>query len=550
MATSPAFDSASEQASVRLPVFERKSTGLVRELGVRDQIVFNISGTGTLGIALVFVLTALAAFPKANLYLAIPIALVACTFIWTTYAVLSATMPRIGGDYTFTTRVVNPQIGFAFNLCLFLSTALSAGIWAYWTAAQGLSPVFTVIGSVTKSSTLLSWGADFTHHWVEFIVGFIALAITTALSIRGTRYTMRVLSILFGIAAVAWLIDIAILAFSSHGAFVHDINNLGGAGAFAKTAAAGASGGYSVGQTIGALYFVMTAIMYVYWGAYISAEFRGANRRKRQLGTMLGAGLVFGLLVYLAVIVLLHTVGRGFLTAAVAGQFNAPGGTTIGTAGYTYFAALMARNVVIVSILAFAFMGWFLPGLYINSAMAYRAVFTWAFDGLLPSWFIKVNDRTHTPINAIGVAWVFGLIGLIACAFTSNFLAILGVVLLFNYLPLIFVGLSASIMRFRRPDLYKDSPADWKIAGISVTPIAGAGTTIIGLGLIFMGFYYRSHLGITSATAFFGLSYETLEWLLPIVVIALAFVWYYTARALHRRQGVDLGMAYSTIPPE
>jgi len=148
------------------------------------------------------------------------------------------------------------------------------------------------------------------------------------------------------------------------------------------------------------------------------------------------------------------------------------------------------------------------------------------------------------------VAWVFGLIGLIACAFTSNFLAILGVVLLFNYLPLIFVGVSAMIMQVRRPDLYRDSPADWKIAGISVTPIAGAGTTIAGLGLIFMGFYYRSHLGITSATAFFGLSYDTLEWLLPIVVIALAFVWYYTAQALHRRQGVELGMAYSTIPPE
>jgi amino acid transporter len=539
-----------EQTRAQLPIFQRKSTGLVRELGVREQVVFNISGTGTLGIALVFVLTALAAFPQANLYIVIPVALFFCIFLWTTYAVLSATMPRIGGDYTFTTRVVNPQIGFAFNLCLFLSTALSAGIWAYWVATQGLAPVFTVIGAVTHSSTLLSWGAAFTHHWVTFLVGFIALGITTALSIRGTKYTMRVMVVLFSIAAVAWLVGMLILTFTSHATFVHDIDSLGGAGTYAKTAAAGASGGYTVGATIGALYFVMTAIMYVYWGAYISAEFRGANRRKRQLGTMLGAGLVFGLLVYLAVIVLLRTAGHDFLTAAVAGKFNAPGGTAIGTAGYTYFAALIAGNAVIVTILALAFMGWFLPGLYINSAMASRAVFTWAFDGLLPNWFTRVNDRTHTPINAIGVAWVFGMIGLIACAFTSNFLAILGVVLLFNYLPLLFVGVSAAIMSRRRPDLYDGSPADWKIAGVRITPVVGVGTTLVGAGLIFMGFYYRSHLGITSATAFLGLSYDTLEWLLPVVVIAVALIWYYVARALHRRHGVDLGMAYSTIPPD
>jgi len=537
---------------VQLPVYTRKSTGLVRELGIRDQIIFNISGTGTLGIALVFVLIALELFPRANLYIAIPAAIVLSCFVWTTYALLSATMPRIGGDYTFTSRVINPPIGFAFNLCLFLSSALSAGIWAYWMSTQALSPVFTVIGSVTKSGTFLRLGGDFSgsHHWITFLVSVVALGICMALSIRGTRIAMKVFSILFIIAMVAWVVDIGILAFTSHASFIGSINHIGGAGAYQKTAALAPASGYSVTQTIVALYFVMTSIMYVYWGAYTSAEFRGANRRSRQLGTMLGAGIVFGCLVFLAVVVMLHTGGHSFLVSAVSGNFHAPGGTAIGTSGYMYFAALMARNVVLVSILAFAFLGWFLPGQYINTAMASRAVFTWAFDGLLPSRFTRVNDRTHTPVNAIIVAYIFGLLGAIACAFTSKFLAILGVILLFNYLPLVFVGLSAATMSRRRPDLYKDSPADWKIGPFPITPIVGTATTLIGSGLIFMAFYYRAQLGITSATAIFGLSYQALEWILPVLTIAIGFIWYYSARALYRRQGVDLAMAYQVIPPE
>jgi basic amino acid/polyamine antiporter, APA family len=536
-----------------LPVFSRKATGLVRELGIRDQIIFNLSGTGTLGIALVFVLTALLLFPHANLYIAIPIAIVLCVVVWTTYALLSAAIPRVGGDYTFTSRIISPRLGFAFNLCLFLSSALSAGIWAWWMSTQGLSPVFTVIGSVTGSHTFLNWGNSFSpsHHRVTFVTGLIALSACMGLAIRGMRITMRVMGILFTIAAVAWLADILILLFTSHASFVNSINGIGGAHAYAKTVAAAPPAGYTSHDTIGALYDVMTAIVYVYWGAYITSEFKGGNRRNRQLSTMVGAGSVQALLVFVAVVVLLKTVGHAFLSSAVAGNFAAPGGATVGTAGYTYFAALVARNTIPVAILSLAFLGWFLPGQFINSGMAYRALFTWSFDGLLPKRFTEVNDRTHTPVTAILVAYLFGLLGLIACAFdSSKFLAILGVILLFNYLPLFTVGLSAFTMRWRRPDLYAGSPADWKVAGIPVTQAAGLGTSLIGAGLIFIAFYYHNQLGITDTPAILGLTYHQLEWILPLLTMLVAFIWYQVAMSIYARRGIDMTLAFKSIPPE
>ena len=50
-------------------------------------------------------------------------------------------------------------------------------------------------------------------------------------------------------------------------------------------------GGYSTHNTIGAVYYALTITIYVYWGAYLSAEFKGGGRRKRQLTAMWTAGI-------------------------------------------------------------------------------------------------------------------------------------------------------------------------------------------------------------------------------------------------------------------
>jgi hypothetical protein len=49
-----------------IPVFTRKSTGLVREVGLFDMTVFNAVSTSPIGAALVFALFALVVFPRGN----------------------------------------------------------------------------------------------------------------------------------------------------------------------------------------------------------------------------------------------------------------------------------------------------------------------------------------------------------------------------------------------------------------------------------------------------------------------------------------------------
>jgi amino acid transporter len=542
-----------------LPVFTRKATGLVREIPMMDQVLFNAAATNPLGAALVFGLFTLILFPRSNFYVGIGIALFLGLFVWVTFALMTAAIPRIGGDYTFNSRILHPAVGLFGNVCAFISSCIAAGLWAWWMADQGLAPIFTVIGETTGSSTITSWGTwfagDGNHRWQTFMVAVLALALTSALAIMGTKVILRTMAILFLIAIVGFVVDMLILLFTSHDSFRHTVDSVAGAGTYQKTVNAGAkaglfpTNGYSGRSTLGAIYYTLTVTIWVWWGTYIAAEFKGAGVRKRQMQSMIGAGLGQGLLLMLAAFIFLNSVGYNFFVSALAGNYTAGGGA-VGTAGYAYFSALVANNSAVVTILALTFLCWWLPGLYINSAMAQRALFTWSFDGLLPKKLGEVNERTHTPVIAIGVVFVLSCLGALWVAFSSNFFTVFSIMVLFAYFPIVLVGFSAIVMRSRRPDLYDGSPADWRPGGIPVLPIAGIGCLFTGVFAIFLALHFHTELGIFDSSAIFGLSYFQMAFIAPVLVLVGSLIWYAAARGVRKNEGIDMALAYKAIPPD
>ena len=103
--------------------YTRNATGLVREVKLLDQVMFNAASSAGLGAALVVNSFALVVFPQSNLYVALLIAIFLSALVWTTFALMSATMPRVGGDYTYNSRILHPAIALGGNLCEFLSAA-------------------------------------------------------------------------------------------------------------------------------------------------------------------------------------------------------------------------------------------------------------------------------------------------------------------------------------------------------------------------------------------------------------------------------------------
>jgi amino acid transporter len=143
-----------------LPLFSRKATGLVREVSLLQMVAFNGASTNALGLGLVIFSFALVLFPRANPFIAIAVAGILCVSVWTSFALLSAAIPRVGGDYTINTRILPPWLALGGNIGAFLAGIVGAPLFAYELSAAAISPAFTVIGSVTNSSTFTRLGGN------------------------------------------------------------------------------------------------------------------------------------------------------------------------------------------------------------------------------------------------------------------------------------------------------------------------------------------------------------------------------------------------------
>ena len=540
--------SAPDDAAV--PIFSRTATGLVRQVSLLQQIVFNLASSNALGLGLVFFLSVVVLFPRANIYIAMLIAGFGSFFVWTTFALLTSAIPRVGGDYTINSRVLPPWLALGGNIGSFMGGLFGVPIFGYFMATLALSPALAVVGGVSDSSTLTRWSTYFStsHKNVVFITTLGIVAIVSLLSYLGTRLVMRVATVMVVIAAAGFFVDMLILLFTSHSHFVNSVNSVAGPGAYEKTLKAGASSGaypdhgYSTKMTIGAIYYALTISIYIYWGTYLSAEFKRGGQRRRQLAAMWGAGLGNLGVLLLAILIFMKTVGYDFFVSAFSGNLDAPGAASgVGSAGYVYFAGLVASNTALVAILSFAFLGWFLPACFTQAAMVQRAIMTWSFHGLLPKRFASVNDRTHTPGVAILTTAVVSIPLAVWIAYSDNFFQYFAIAAVSAYPSLVLIGITATLIKRRRPDLYRGSTAEWRIGGVEVLPVVGVLCSFVGAAAIFLLFYFHTNVGLKYTT-------QTAIYLIGMFVVGAA--WWFGVREYRRRQGVDIGLAYKTIPPD
>src|SRR4051794_32226253 len=125
----------------------RNATGLVRDLSGAQQVVWNwIAGAPMLGLAFgVFV--GLSGFPGGNMFLGILLTVPLALSTAYAFGLLTAAMPRSGGDYTLVSRTIHPAAGLAGSFCWVLTQALSiALIGGLLFTTLGVAPSLTTIG--------------------------------------------------------------------------------------------------------------------------------------------------------------------------------------------------------------------------------------------------------------------------------------------------------------------------------------------------------------------------------------------------------------------
>jgi low affinity Fe/Cu permease len=135
------------------------------------------------------------------------------------------------------------------------------------------------------------------------------------------------------------------------------------------------------------------------------------------------------------------------------------------------------------------------------------------------------------------VATVLALIFLALFSFTDWFTVLAAQVAFSIVLGL--MALAAAIFPFTKRDVYEASPAKYEILGIPAITITGVLALIT---MIWVG--YRTAVdpvfGANSAAAI----------AVMVGTFVIAIIWYFVARAVQNRRGVDLDARFDEIPIE
>jgi amino acid transporter len=535
--------------------FARQATGLVREAGWLDMVLFNAVGNTTLGIGFAFAMTyVLVALVGASLVWAQIVSTIFGLFVVVTWGLLSSAIPRSGGDYVLNTRVISPFWGFVGSWGLIIANFIFSGNVAIWFSQYMLGPAFASLGMVTHDQNLASLGTTLSGPGATFIIGTIFLALTGLICILGMRIAMRVQLITVIIGMIAFVTTVLSLLFIDHNTFVHNFNAVAQPYTnqpdtynyfLQQSGKAGFTLDYSraIEFTIVAFLSIQGFVANSFWSAYVAGEIKGVRGSRRSVGMMLVPVIVTGSLLTLAFWLLLDRGGNDFVSAVNFLSGAAPNTYALPAPPYSnMLAAIASNNPVITFIVGFGILGWGVAQSLVNYLFMSRVMFAWGFDRVLPLRLAAVSDRFHTPVVALAVAFAGAELTLIAFVYfhSSTIATFQATVFLIGQLSLILVGVSGVVFPYLKKEMYERSPAKMEFGGIPVMVICGVITTIGETGTLLIYFFYPQ-LGLPT--------FQTTAVVLAIPLVSGAVI-FLGAKMIRSRQGLDLAAVYREIPPE
>jgi amino acid transporter len=606
--------------------YVRDATGLVREIGVLTATIFILSNVigggwqyrvfqysgpvpvkradylipGIHPIIIAFILTGAAAI--ATVYL---------------FAVMSTAMPRAGGGYVYISRTISPAVGFVTAWCEFLGIAISYGLIAVFVIE--LAAWFLPIAGFTGLD-FLSESFFMTIGGIVFAVGFAALAYF------GTSMVGKALHIMFWIPAAitVFIYAVLIMGFLDPSITAAGVEEVTGVTATDYINEAIRLGINDVETDYVSAVFTGVFGAYWAWIGYAAISFAAGEVKESNRSLPLShfaAGFII-LIVYVSI---------SFLMSNAAAAGNVQGwtffeaisfldwGPTTGDVGSEFLSLAVMPNVAmmpamgldlgIISVLLtwlFALAGilWLANDLPPFITTSSRILFAMSFDRTLPEAFAKVDERWHSPTNAIIATTAVSILGVFSEA--SFFSATgLGIFLggedipilndIFGYgtgvaatnlLDAVFFTtacVAAILLPRRLKDVYERAPWKPKIFGYEGIVVMGWIALILNLylDLITLGVLdifvfipgtdaipFFPHLlpnlgvgfealggkagGMLDFSGVADLSFTNFNWFAWIFVgaIVIGLVIYLVMKSYYSRRGVDFSTIYATIPPE
>ena len=538
-------------------LFVRKATGLVRSWSVFDAFVYAFFSINLVTLGL-YSFSQMYYF-EGGMVNALIISAVFIFFEVIVYAGLIAVMPRSGGDYVWQSRILGGAVGFILAV-----TGWWFILWL-WVPLYGdmfrhivLVPLLGIFGA--QDAAL--WFAGTQNG--SFVASLITLAIVSLFITLGMKTYARIQKFSFYGGVVGLLLVIILLLTGTNAAFKSglDANATAmfgaDAGVYDATVALGMDAGAATPFSGGALIAVFLVMPYLVffnlwpnWGATLYGEVRGATDFKRNIS---GMGIALGVTTLLGIVILFairKTIGWDFYVQAGAAWWNyAWGYTDVAPALPVWpypalFASFLTTNkfvqFLVVALMSLWWFGW-CGTVFLSST---RVIFAAAFDRLLPEKVAEVDERTGTPINALLLMVIPSV--LVAYLFSYNIADFQTLTLCSTLvIAVTYLGttISAIILPYTKPDLYKSSPiAKYNVLGIPLITVAGV---IFGGFLVFLLYQW-----IFDPNGLYGIGItNTSSVIYMLSMYVLAAIIYFGFKSYRKRGGIDMDKVQAEIPVE
>ena len=228
--------------------------------------------------------------------------------------------------------------------------------------------------------------------------------------------------------------------------------------------------------------FFCTFSIFSYWSTFIGGELRQASTIKTA-NNMAIAAVAGPLVVVVCAAIFFHTFGTSFMIAA-----NGGGTVPIAPQYFSLIAASTGNTIIAIVLFGGYILFWPLI-CYISFIQPTRMLFAYAFDGILPKAVTNLSAN-GSPYVAVIIATLASFITLIWAVNGSSFFQVLVYATLVQLIAMALVGLSAVVVPYTKPDLYRASATKKTFAGIPVVSIAGAGAFLTCVFVWVLYFHY------------------------------------------------------------
>jgi amino acid transporter len=454
-------------------------------------------------------------------------------------------MPRSGGDYVWSGRILHPAIGTSLNLTFVIYLSLFVGSLANYCMSYGLSSTMISVGIISKNPALVSWGiAVFNNPLVILTLASIVILYSLVAQIRGLNFFLKQQLVLFAFCVFATVVTIAILlttnptqyamafdsGMSSYTTYQHIIDSAKSFGfVWAPTLSA----------TLLALPFAwLTNNGYQYSG-YFAGELKQV--RKSMLWSTMGNNVISTILFATFAWAFVNAVGDNWLHSLAYLAYVQTSSFNFPVVPNPYFlASLATNNVVVAVIINLALPLWGPLIVASNWHPMTRTILGMGFDRVLPMKFADVSDRFHTPVVAIILVAIISWIGLVGSLYYGVIFGNMNFTLM--YTIVMAIGGIAGVVYPLRKALYAKSPiTGYKIGRIPLVSVLGV--------IVFVFFTYMAIAAGLNPSVGGPTNPYALTWLL--ITFVGCGVLYFISRAYHKaKHGIDIAANFAEIPPE